>query len=233
MSLFGLCLFDSGSTSTLINERAVPPNVEPRLSDPQVVTTTQGTYSSKNYFDASEIIFPEFCKTRMIPKVHLRTFSSVNSWYDFIVWRDILKLGFILDHAHSRIIWDGLSIPMTVQASVTPTTPTVTHFSCSLTFTENYTTGTKKSNRPQYESISPNEVASQCDHLSKQQQSQIQDLLQKFPTLFSGQLGQYNKSKFTLELINPNTVPIFCKPYPIAQAHMQVFLQELKHIIDK
>ena len=169
----------------------------------------------------------------MIPTVHLCTFSSVNSRYDFIVGREILKLGFILDHAHSRIIWDGLSIPMTVQASVTPSTPTVTHFSCPLTFTENYTAGTKKIQQAKCESISPMEVASQCAHFSKQEQSQIQNLLQKFPTLFSGQLGQYNKSRFTLELINPDTVPIFCKPYPIAQAHMQVFLQELKHIIDK
>ena len=89
VSLFGLCLFDSGSTSTLINEHVVPPEVKPRFGDPQLVTTTQGTYSSKHYFDASEIMFPEFCKTRMIPTVHLRTFSSATSRYDFIVGHDI------------------------------------------------------------------------------------------------------------------------------------------------
>ena len=125
VSLFGLCLFESGSTSTLINECAVPPNVEPRLGDGQLVTTSQDIYSSKKYFDASEIMFPELCKTRTIPTVHLRTFSSNNSRYNFIVGRDILKLGFILDHAQSRIVWNGLSIPMTVQASMIASTTTV------------------------------------------------------------------------------------------------------------
>ena len=233
VSLFGLYLFDSGSTSTLINKRAVPPNVEQKLGDDQLVTTTQGTYSSKNYFDASEIMFQEFCKTRMNPTVNLRAFSSNNSRYNFIVGRDILKLGFILDHAQTRILWDGLSIPMTVQAWTTASATTVTHFSCVLTFAENYAIGTNKIKQAKYESISPNEVASQSSHLSKQEQSQLLSLLQQFPTLFSGQLGRYNKSNFTLELINPKTSPIFFKPYPIAQTHMQVFQQELHHIINK
>ena len=173
VSLFGLCLFDSGSTSTLINEHAIPPNVEPKWGDNQLVTTTQGTYSSKKYFDASEIMFLEFCKIRMIPTVHLRTFSSDNSRYNFIVGRDILKLGFILDHAQSRIVWDGLSIPMTVQALATTSAATVTHFSCMLTFAENYAIGTNKIKQAKYDSIFPNEVASQCSHLTKQEQSRL------------------------------------------------------------
>ena len=202
VSLFGLCLFDSGSMSMLINERVVPPNINPRLGDDQLVANTQGTYSSKKYFDASEIIFPEICKTRTIPKVHLRTFSSNTSRYNFIVGCDILKLGFILDHAQLHSMWDGLSIPMTVSASKATSTPTITHFSCMHTFAENYVTGTKKIKQAKYESISPNEVASQCLHLSKPQQLQLQILLQNFPKLFSGQLGRYNKSQFTLELIS-------------------------------
>ena len=122
---------------------------------------------------------------------------------------------------------------MTAQAAAATSTQVITHFPCQLTFSENYATGTNKIKQAKYESISPKEVAAQCVHLSSQQQLQLQNLLQDFPKLFSGQIGRYNKSKFTLELINPNTAPIFCKPYPIAQTHMQVFLQEFKHLIDK
>ena len=32
---------------------------------------------------------------------------------------------------------------------------------------------------------------------------------------------------------NPTTNPIFCKPYLIAKTHMQAFLKELNHLIDK
>ena len=44
--LYGLCLFDSGSTSTLINERVIPHHVTPEVGPTQQVTTTQGTYNS-------------------------------------------------------------------------------------------------------------------------------------------------------------------------------------------
>ena len=171
-------------------------------------------------------MFPEFCKTRIIPTVHLRTFVSINSRNDFIVGRDILKLGFILHHAQSRIMWDELSIPMTKQASPDPSTPTVTHFSCMLTYSENYAASVNKIKEAKYESVSPKEVAQKYMHLSSQQQ-QLINLFQQFPALFSGQLGHYNKSKFTLEFIDQKTPPIVCKPYPIAQTHMQVFFKKL------
>ena len=68
-------------------------------------------FIKKKYSDASEIIFPEFCKTRMIPKVHLHTFSSNTSRYDFIVGRDILKLGLFWtmpNHASCGTVYPSL-----------------------------------------------------------------------------------------------------------------------------
>ena len=89
VSLFRLCLFDFGSTSTLINEHAVPPHALPKHGESQVVTTTQGTYLSSNYFNASKILFLDFCKTRKILYVYQHTYSSSTLRYDFIVGRDI------------------------------------------------------------------------------------------------------------------------------------------------
>ena len=170
-SLYGLCLFDSGSTSTLINRHAIPPNVAPKQGATQLVTTTQGNFSSSDYFDAQEIVFPAFCSTRKIPKVHLRTFSSTTSRYDFIVGRDVLKMGFILDHAHNCVTWDGLSIAMTKLASTELPTAAVTHFSCSHMFEATYAADVKKLIREaKYESISPSQVASKCIHLVPKQQ---------------------------------------------------------------
>ena len=62
ISLFVLCLFDSGSTSTLTNERTVPPQVHPKHIESQIVTTTQGTYLLEKYFDAKDIFFTNFAK---------------------------------------------------------------------------------------------------------------------------------------------------------------------------
>ena len=99
---------------------------------------------TQNYFDAPEIMFPEFCKTRIIPTAHICTFASKTSLYDFIVGWDILKLGFILDHAHQLIIWDGLPIPITKHAQDKPSTTEITHFSYMHTFTEYYAVDVNK-----------------------------------------------------------------------------------------
>ena len=45
-----VCLFDSGSTNTLINHRAVLPNILARADATQSFTTTQGTYESSIIF---------------------------------------------------------------------------------------------------------------------------------------------------------------------------------------
>ena len=209
VSSFGLCLFNSSSTSMCINERAVPSHVSPERGEAETVTTTQGTYSSQKYFNSS------------------------TSRYDFIVGRDILRFGFILDHAHNCIIWDGLSIPMTVHAPSTSHAAARTYFSCPHTFQATYAAAHTPIKEAKYESISSNEVAKQYTHLSSIDQSKLSILLSKFPTLFSGKLGRYNKIKFTLELKDPSISPIFYKPYPIAQTHMAVFKQELSHLIDK
>ena len=166
--------------------------------------------------------------------MHLRTFTSTTSRYDFIVGRDVLKMGFILDHAHNRITWDGLSIAMTKLASTELPTAAVTHFSCSHMFEATYAADVKKLiKEAKYKSISPSQVASKYIHLVPKQQIQLKELLCKFPTVFSGQLCRYNKAQFKLELQNPSITPIFCKPYPIAQIHRAVFLKELQHLIDK
>ena len=53
-----LCLFDSGSTSMLINQRALPPSINAKTGATQSFTTTQGTYESSKYFVGNNIFFP-------------------------------------------------------------------------------------------------------------------------------------------------------------------------------
>ena len=48
-----------------------------------------------------------------------------------------------------------------------------------------------------YEQVDPEEVARQQTHLTKQQQKQLANLLQKFEKLFCGELGKYEEKRFT------------------------------------
>ena len=53
--LHALCLFDSDSTSTLINQHALPPAIKAKTGAIQSFTTTQGTYNSSKYFVGNNI----------------------------------------------------------------------------------------------------------------------------------------------------------------------------------
>ena len=168
------------------------------------------------------------CKTRFLQQVILHTFNSRTSRYNFIVGLDVLQKGFILDHAQHCVTWDGISIPMSVDARTNSMTvaPT-TYFSCEHRWIETYAAGTIKIKNEKYEKVDPSTVADHCHHLLSIQKNQLSTLLSKFPKLFSGELGCYNKSQFTLELQDPASTPIFCKPYPVPQAHVQVLKQNL------
>ena len=98
-NLHCLGLFDSGSTSTLLNKRSLPEDVQPQTGHPQQFTTTQGNYVSDRIIKITKIFFPQFCKARYVPNVSVRIFDSPTSQYDIIFGRDVLTCGFLLDHS--------------------------------------------------------------------------------------------------------------------------------------
>lgn len=63
VDLFGLYLFDSGSTCTLLNRQTLPSLISSLHGAAQEFTITQGTYSSDEIVTDSEIFFPDFCKS--------------------------------------------------------------------------------------------------------------------------------------------------------------------------
>ena len=66
LSLFGLSLFDSDSTSTLINIHVVSPQAKAKLGSNKMVTLIQHTCPSIEYFNAAKISFRNSCKTRFV-----------------------------------------------------------------------------------------------------------------------------------------------------------------------
>ena len=159
ISLIGLCLFDSDSTSRLINQQAVPPQVQALIGSDQQVTTTQDSYSAKEYFDTSKITFFYFCKTCHVPYVHLILFHSPSYCYNFIVGRDTLRYGIIIDHVRNCITWDGLLVPMTIDVrSPASSVIAITYCTCAPTLHKVYTMGITKIKEAKYEKVVPDKV---------------------------------------------------------------------------
>ena len=98
LTVFGLGLFDSGVSSTLINKRLLHMNVIPIKGRSQRVTTTQETYDAEEYVEVDLISFPDFTSSRKFEKRGFMVFDSPHLRYDVIIGRDLPNNGFIPDH---------------------------------------------------------------------------------------------------------------------------------------
>ena len=111
----------------------------------------------------------------------------------------------------------------------------VTHYTCKVSTALHQTFAINKLSikEAKYEKFTPQQVADKSPHLKPDQKFSLINLLQQFPHLFSGRLGKHKKAKFTLLLQNHSVPPVFCKPYPVAQIHREVFTKELQHLIQE
>ena len=134
-----------------------------------------------------------------------------NSRYNVIIGRDVLKQGFVFNHAQNTVTWDGLTISMTV-ATQKPSSIT-TSFTCAHAAAEVYTNAETTILHAKYDKSSPQEVVDKCMHLNDTNRASLFQLLSKLSRLFSDSLGQYVHKKFSIQLKDPNSPPIFCTPY--------------------
>ena len=192
---------------------------------------TQGIYETSEIFNARNFFPPDFWKSRSMPEIQLRLFNSPKSRYDVIIGCDVLKSGFMLEHARNTVTWDGLTISLTL---ATKTLPSVTtSFSCAHTAWAVYTSTATTILQAKYDKFSPQDIVSKCVHLVMPQQDKLLQLLSKFSRLFSGSLGRYVNKKCSIQLKDPSTPSIFCNPYSVPLIHQKVSQQELDHLISK
>ena len=83
----------------------------------------------------------------------------------------------------------------------------------------------------EYVATSSKEVAESQSHLIKVQQDKLQLLLADFEELFNGKLGKYKGKKLRLE-VDTNSTPFHARPYAVAKAHEEIFLQDLTHLVE-
>eukprot|EP00956_Cyclotella_meneghiniana_P001869 scaffold2043_cov39-Cyclotella_meneghiniana.AAC.3 len=70
-----------------------------------------------------------------------------------------------------------------------------------------------------------------CKHLSKDQQSQLLDLLREFEDLFDGTLGVWNTEPVSFEL-KEGATPYHSRPYPVPKAQKAVLIKELERLTE-
>ena len=109
-----VCLLDTGSTGTMIQNRCLPPGSQPMISKEKKITTTMnGTFDTSLSVNLSDISLPEFVNGRTVDGVEARLFDSETCRYDIIFGRDFLrKANMKFCFKRNIVEWMGASITM-------------------------------------------------------------------------------------------------------------------------
>ena len=73
-------------------------------------------------------------------------------------------------------------------------------------------------------------LSEHCSHLTSQQQADLRVLFAKHTKLFDGSLVKYPGEPMHIEL-QEGAQPLYRRPYPVPQMHMQTFKKELDHLV--
>jgi hypothetical protein len=73
-----------------------------------------------------------------------------------------------------------------------------------------------------YEHTDVVEVVKGLTHLKAHQKADLLRVLQEKNKIFDGTLGVYPHKKVHID-INPNTKPVYSRPYPVPQIHLNFF----------
>ena len=75
-------------------------------------------------------------------------------------------------------------------------------------------------------------IAAKQEHLSEENRTLLSDVLDNFNDMFNRTLGFYDKEIADLELANPNTIPIHCRPFPVPDKFRDLFKKELDKLVN-
>jgi Retroviral aspartyl protease./Reverse transcriptase (RNA-dependent DNA polymerase). len=233
------CLFDSGSSNTIIKRERLPSNVTPKtLQFPIHSNTIMGQQEIKNYVEIENIVLPEFSCSNKIEKAQVYVIDSKYCHYDMIIGRDFMKNNKInmsfetatvswLDNRvimkpnqfwNQKINWYHLLLDSNDQQDL---------------FDENYMHHRQptKIKHSKYEVANIEEVIKSQTHLDQRQQQQLLNILKMHTTLFNGKLGKYPHRRIHLD-VRKDVHPFHAKPYTVPHIHQQVFKDELQRLCE-
>jgi transposase InsO family protein len=235
-------LFDSGSQANLIHKSAIPPDVRlEALGAQQQLNTIAGQYSSSYKVPIKDIALPEFDRHRKIDGAYAFVFDTPCRYHCILGSGFLTKAGIDIKFSEKQVEWFGNTIPLRNPNDFTPEDLAVClnsmqvdvdddflseHFDEDIY--DNYAVG--KILDALYEKMDVSEVVKMQTHLNEQQQSQLLEVLSKYPKVFANDLGCYPHKQFHIEL-QPNTKPVHRRAYPVPRLHEETFKKELEHLV--
>jgi hypothetical protein len=238
-------LFDSGSDTTIFKRSSLPQGIEPSTGKKRKVSGVTETSVIDQYVMLKDITLPEFSSSQRIPGPIKALLMPMEAQYDLIVGMDIMQIiGLDLHNSSKTIVWNGNHVPFkshdyfdgarlhdTIADAMDecPLESIDDTFPVATTSQLGYKSRTIQ--KSLYEQVDIHDVAIQQKHLSAAQQAELEQILSRYPRLFSGELGCYPHRKVHLDL-KANAIPCCCRPYPVPRHHEQVFREDLDRLCE-
>jgi len=237
-----LALLDSGTSRSLITNTAVMKTKLPTKTNRQshAYQTTIGVFRTNKYTTLRKHKIVGLTGRRQLIQMKLQVYEGTLGRYDIIFGRDYMKrYGIDLQFSDSTIRWEDNSLPMHPQGFYTEErlediilyleNPTLEELMDGNNFgyEESYLQPILESN---YEKQDLHKVAEAQQHLTVNQQRQLEELLRRHEKLFDGTLGKWNGVEVDIE-IRPNAVPFHCKrPMRIPHIHLETLKNETERL---
>jgi len=232
-------LFDSGGSCTWISSRALPHGCIPDvLTNPTRSVTLAGSVETNKFVMLYDILLPEFDRNKKIEQQGAFVFDGPCN-YDIILGRDFLQMiGFKMNFEDLNMRWinretdmkDDLPPDTLDRNNSIPISPS-DDLDGEVAQDDYHFEIYAEILKAKYERVTPAQVGAAQIHLTPQQRSDIEELVTRYPRLFSGELRIYTGKRVHLEII-PGATPVHARPYSVPRMHIDVFKGELDRLCE-
>jgi hypothetical protein len=150
----------------------------------------------------------------------------------------LLAMGLIVDFKDNLMTWDDVVIAMKTypKKPPLPNEPLiVSQMILNLVEDDLITMDECLSSdilQSKYEPLNIQQIAQGQKQLTPSQRNELEEILLKFPKLFSGGLGKFNGEKIHLDL-DPTVPSVASRAYAVPERHKRIFKQELDCLIQE
>ena len=226
------CLLDTGGSHTIINKRALPNNIQPKITEGNIsATTAAGPFYMNQSVTLTRTILPEFSKSFKIDTLQAYIFDSEQCRYDIIFGRDTLEqMKVDVSYSNGTVTWLHHTIDMKTEDFFQ------SQLNLFYTFQEDDIIDQGESFLKEilpskYGKVEIDDVILQQKHLNEQQKHDLKRVLSTVDKLFNGKLGCYPHRQIHLDL-HSNAIPFHAKAYAVPHIHETIFKKELQRLVE-
>ena len=217
-------LLDSGASGCLVESKYAKKLKLKGLSKADTVWTTPGGSMQTSYTTTGQFTIPELHDNRLLEwKLHVTKNLGA---YDMILGRDFMSdLGIDIKFSDMTVEWDGHSIPL----KNSDATVEESYYIPDSGATDDATERLKKILDAKYEKANLREIADASTHLTVEEREELYELLQKYESLFDGELGVWKDEEYNIEL-KPDVQPYHARAFPVPHIHMATLKTEVERL---